>query len=177
MIGVERLEDWLGEDVIDVEGEKAGKLEEVYLAGDEPVVAAVKTGGLRRKTHLVALEGTVAGRDYVRVPYSAKLVSDAPESPGDAPLDEPTLQAVAAHCGLRLRGEGTLEGSKARASRLAAAREAEERARGLEEEARRQGVESEQAGRTSAEAAAARQRAIEDAEAARREAERARGGG
>ena len=173
MITVEQLTDWIGQDVLDAEGEKAGKLEEVYLDGDAPVLAEVKTGGLRRRTHLVPLDGASVGRSHVRVAYATQLVGEAPEGPGDGAPDEAYLRTVGSHYGLAWSG-GTLEGSKARAARLAAAEAAEARARELEAEARRQAEQSEQAGRASEDAAAARARAAADAEAARAEAERAR---
>lgn len=177
MVAVDRIADWIGEDVIGDDGEKAGRLEEIYLDDHEPILAEVKRGGLRRKTHLVPLEGAVAGRDYVRLAYSSKLIVDAPGPSGDGPPDEANLKAVADHFGLRLHGQATLEGSKARQARLAAADAAEERARELEEESRQQAQQAERSTLESEEAAMARQRAAEDAEAARAEAERARSGG
>jgi PRC-barrel domain len=173
-IEVERLEDWLGQDVLDPSDEKAGKLDEVFLDGDEPVLAEVKAGGLRRKTRLVPLDGATVGRAHVRVAYAAKRIADAPEGLGEGAPDEAYLRTVGSHYGLNWSG-GTLEGSKPRAARLAAADAAEARARELEDEARRQAEQSEQAGRASEDAAAARERAAADAEAARAEAERARG--
>lgn len=177
MIGVERLADWIGRDVLDPDGEKIGKLDEVFLDGEDPVVAEVKSGGLRRKAWLVPLDRATVGRDHLRVAHPAALVSDAPQRSGDHPPDDPTLRAVAAHFRLDLRGEGTLEGSKARAARLAAAEAAERRARELEEEARRQDEQARQSGRASEAASAAHERAAAEAEAARAAAERARRGG
>jgi hypothetical protein len=174
MIAVERIADWLGEDVLSDDDEKAGKLDEVYLDGNVPILAEVKRGGLRRKTHLVPLDGALAGRDYVRFPYPAKLITDAPGHSGDGAPDEAALNAVADHFNLRSHGKGKLEGSKARAARFAAADAAEQRARELEDESRRQAVHAEQSTRESEEAAMARKRASEDADAARVEAERAR---
>jgi len=142
VIGVEFLADWLGEEVLGADGEKAGKLEEIYLDGTQPVIAEVKAGGLRRKTHLVPLDGAVVGRDYVRVAHSAALVGGAPGHSGDGPPDAATLNGVAEHYGLLLRGEGgTLEGSTARKARLAAEEEAER----AEAEAERARAEAERA--------------------------------
>lgn len=124
MIGVENIVDWLGEDVIGTDGEKAGKLDEIYLDGTEPILAEVKRGGLRRKTHLVPLDGAVVGRAYLRLAHSAKSITDAPGTSGDEAPDEALLKVVAEHFGLRLRGEATLEGSKVRADRFAEAAEA-----------------------------------------------------
>jgi len=156
---VERLEDWLGQDVFDPEGEKIGKLEEVYLAGPDAVVAEVKVGGLRKRSHLVPVRGMTVGREYVRANHGSRVVTDAPGPPKEGPPDEATLRAVADHYGFA-PGEGTVEGSKARAARLEAAAAAEARAREQE--------------RAAAEAAAAQRRAAEEAERARVEAERNR---
>jgi hypothetical protein len=166
---IERLEDWLGQDVFDPEGERIGKLEEVYLAGEEVVLAEVRTGGLRKRSHLVPVRGMTVGREYVRADHSVRKVTEAPGPAKDAEPDDATLRAVADHYGLA-PGEGAVEGSKARAARLAAAAAAEARARELEQEAMRQ----EQA---SAAAADAKARAAQEAEAARLEAERKRTSG
>jgi len=176
MIAVERIADWLGEDVLGEDDEKAGKLEEVYLDGNAPILAEVKRGGLRRKTHLVPLDGALVGRDYVRLAHSAKKITDAPGHSGEGAPDEATLNAVADHFNLKLHGQATLEGSKARAARLAAADAAEQRARELEDESRQQAEQAEQSTRESEEAKMARERTAEQAEAARAEAERARSG-
>lgn len=172
---VERLEEWIGQDVVDPDGQKAGKLEEIYLSGDEPLVAEVKEGGLRRKTRLVPLEGATVGRGHVRVRHAASLIGSAPG--GGAGAEVSILDLVAGHYGLGTWSGGALEGSKPRAERLAAAAEAEERAAQLEEEARRREAEAQESGRASQEADEARARAEADARAAREEAERARGGG
>jgi len=167
-VKVERIEDWLGQDVFDPEGEKIGKLEEIYLKGPDAVLADVKVGGLRKRSHLVPVRGMTVGREYVRADHPARKVTDAPGPPKDAAPDDATLRAVADHYGFA-PGDGAVEGSKARKARLEAAAAAEARARELEQEAASQD-------RASAQAAEAQRRAAEEAERARLEAERKRAG-
>ena len=168
-VTVERIEDWLGQDVFDPAGEKVGKLEEIYLAGPDAVIAEVKAGGLRKRSHLVPVRGMTVGREYVRADHPSRVVTEAPGPPKDGPPDEATLRAVADHYGLA-PGEGSVEGSKARKVRLEAAAAAEARARELEQEAAQQD-------RAAAEAAEAQRRAAEEAERQRLEADRNRSPG
>ena len=57
MIPVENIADWRGQEVVDPNGEKLGKLEEIYFDGetDEPVFGAVKTGLVSKSLTLVPL--------------------------------------------------------------------------------------------------------------------------
>jgi hypothetical protein len=64
---IERIEDWIGREVVDTDGNKIGKLDEVYYDGDAAVVGEVKHGLLSRKRELVPLRGAVVTRDSVRV--------------------------------------------------------------------------------------------------------------
>ena len=59
MIPVENIADWRGQEVVDPNGEKLGKLEEIYFDGetDEPVFAAVKSGLVSKSLTLVPLRG------------------------------------------------------------------------------------------------------------------------
>ena len=159
---VEKLEDWLGQDVFDPDGEKVGKLEEIFLAGEDAVLAEVKTGGLRKRSHLVPVLGMTVGRSFVRADQLARKVTEAPGPDKDGAPDDALLRAVADHYGFA-PGAGSVEGSKVRKARLEAAAAAEARAREQE--------------RTAAEAAEAQRKAAEEAERARLEAERNRSPG
>jgi hypothetical protein len=161
MVSVEHIDDWRGQDVVDADGEKLGRLDEVfYLAGsDEAVFATVASGLLGRKHHVVPLQGASLSRDYVRINYRKDDVTRAPDS-GDALGDE-DVRELAGFYGLGLTNpDGTprrLESATAREERLRKAEEARAFAGQLEGDA---------AG-AAAEAQAARARA----EQARREAE------
>ena len=65
MVSIERLEDWRGQQVFDRAGESLGKLDEIYYdaASGQPVLIAVKSGLLGRKSSLIPLDGTTAGRE------------------------------------------------------------------------------------------------------------------
>lgn len=80
MIAVESIADWRGQEVVDPNGEKLGKLEEIYYDGetDEPVFVAVKTGLVSKSLTLVPLLRATVGRDYVRVDRRKAVFKKAP---------------------------------------------------------------------------------------------------
>jgi hypothetical protein len=80
MIPVENIADWRGQEVVDPNGEKLGKLEEVYYDGetDEPSFIAVKTGLVSKSLTLVPLLRATVGRDYVRVDRRKAVFKKAP---------------------------------------------------------------------------------------------------
>jgi hypothetical protein len=141
MRDVEAIEEWKGQDVVDPDGEKLGKLEEVWFrAGeDEPVLAAVKSGVLGRKHNLVPFAGSTVSRDFVRVKYTKLEVQDAPAPEDESVLSQSDLGRVGDHYGVDIDGpeNAQLESGAARAARLAAAQEAIDRAAELEAQAKR----------------------------------------
>src|SRR5215217_1242120 len=68
-IVIEDIKDWRGQDVVDSEGDKLGKLEEVYYdtESDVPAFCAVKSGLVGKHITLVPLAGATAGQSYIRV--------------------------------------------------------------------------------------------------------------
>src|SRR3954452_11598805 len=88
MIPVENIGDWRGQDVVDPNGEKLGKLEEVYYDGetDQPAFVAVKSGLVSKSLTLVPLDRASVGRDYVRVDRSKGIFKKAPSFDTDAEL-------------------------------------------------------------------------------------------
>src|SRR5436190_13940084 len=64
---IERIEDWIGREVDDADGNKLGKLDEVYFDGDTAVAGEVKPGILSRKRVVVPLQGASVTRDSLRV--------------------------------------------------------------------------------------------------------------
>ena len=103
MFAAENLRDWRGEKVIDVEGDKIGELEAVYVdtATDQPAFVTVKVGMIGRHRLVFApVVGATVSPSAVRVQYDKKLVTDAPsiDTDGELPAaDEPKLYA---HYGL-----------------------------------------------------------------------------
>ncbi|MEV4423160.1 PRC-barrel domain-containing protein [Patulibacter sp. NPDC049589] len=161
---IEAIEDWKGQDVVDLAEQKLGKLEDVWfrIDGAEPVLISVKSGLLGRKRHLVPLTGSTVTRSFVRVAYTGDQVSAAPQNDDDARLSPAELAAVREHYGVDVDGadDVELESGDARGVRVRAAREA-----------RAAADEAETAATRAAEAATA---AAERAEAARADAEEAR---
>jgi sporulation protein YlmC with PRC-barrel domain len=91
--------EWHGKDLIDLAGEKIGKLEDVYFdtETDQPQFGTVKEGGLFVKGHLtfVPLVEVTIGPDYLQVAVTKEKVKDAPniELEGDelSQADESSL--------------------------------------------------------------------------------------
>ena len=99
MIPVENIGDWRGQDVVDSQGEKLGKLEEVYYDGetDDPAFAAVKTGLVSKSLTLVPLARASVGRDYVRVDRRKAVFKKAPSFDTDQELTLDDEAATYAH--------------------------------------------------------------------------------
>jgi sporulation protein YlmC with PRC-barrel domain len=72
--------DWQGKALLDVNGEKIGKLEDVYVdvETDVPQFATVKEGFVGRHLTFVPLGGITVGPDEVRVAVTRDQVRDAP---------------------------------------------------------------------------------------------------
>src|SRR5690349_17012208 len=104
-VQVERVEEWVGQEVVDRDGEKIGKLEDVYFDLDSaggPTLGAVKSGLLGRKRHLVPLTGATLGRDQVRVDFPAQAVKDAPEVGDEGRLSGADEDALLGHYGVHV---------------------------------------------------------------------------
>jgi uncharacterized protein YrrD len=72
--------DWHGKQLLDVDGEKIGKLEDVYVdvETDVPQFATVKEGFISRHLTFVPLGGIKAGPDGLQVAVTKQQVQDAP---------------------------------------------------------------------------------------------------
>jgi hypothetical protein len=80
LIQVEELADWQGRDVVDRQGEKLGKLDDVLYDGesDDPAFAAIVSGTLKKHLTYVPLVGASVGREYVRVRFPKGDLKQAP---------------------------------------------------------------------------------------------------
>ena len=74
------LAEWHGKDLVDRDGHKIGKLEDVYVdvESDEPMFGTVKEGLFARHLTFVPLRGVTIGPDNLQVPVSRDQVQDAP---------------------------------------------------------------------------------------------------
>ena len=89
--------DWHGKMIVDRDGERIGKLQEVYVdtENDQPQFATVKEGFIRRHLTFVPLGGIQVGPDDLQVAVTKDQIESAPniEQHGDelSQADELTL--------------------------------------------------------------------------------------
>jgi uncharacterized protein YrrD len=93
----QNIGEWQGKDLVDRNGEKIGKLEDVYVdvETDVPMFGTVKEGLIGRHLTFVPLAGITIGPDDLQVAVSREQVKSAPniELHGDelSKADESTL--------------------------------------------------------------------------------------
>jgi uncharacterized protein YrrD len=76
----ENIAEWHGKDLVDRDGDKIGKLQDVYVdvETDEPIFGTVKEGLIGRHLTFVPLQGITIGPNNLRVAVSKEQVKDAP---------------------------------------------------------------------------------------------------
>ena len=74
------ISEWHGKELVDLDGERIGKLEDVYfdVETEEPQFGTVKEGLIGRHLTFVPLSGLTIGPDNLQVAASKQQVSDAP---------------------------------------------------------------------------------------------------
>jgi PRC-barrel domain len=100
MFEIEDIREWRGHHVLDVDGNKIGELEAIYVdtATDQPSFATIKVGLLGRQRLVFApLAGATVGPQHVRVGHAKKKVKDAPSIDTDGELLAGDEAAVFAH--------------------------------------------------------------------------------
>jgi hypothetical protein len=167
---VERIETWLGQDVLDQAGEKAGDLEEVYYdsTGSEPVLICVKHGMFGRQLTLVPAADAVLCHDYLRVPFSAEQINRSKTDSVKDELGSEQVAAIGTLFGLTLSSTGPVYSIGLIERRRAEAKKAHEREEELQLEAKRRAEELEEARKrasAAAEEAHTAERAREKADA------------
>lgn len=103
MFEADNLRDWRGHSVVDVDGDKIGTLEAVYVdtATDEPSFATVRVGlPGRNRLVFVPLAGAKVAPRHVRVQFDKKLVKDAPSIGTDGELPAADEAAIFEHYSL-----------------------------------------------------------------------------
>ena len=75
------VSDWLGKPIVDRDGERIGKLRDVYVdvETDEPQFGTVKEGVFTRHLTFVPLAGVQVGPEYLQVTASKEQVRSAPD--------------------------------------------------------------------------------------------------
>jgi sporulation protein YlmC with PRC-barrel domain len=112
--------EWRGCEVVDQDGDKVGKLDEIYLDREtgKPEWAIVNTGMFGRKSSFVPLKEALREGDMIRVPYQKEQIKDAPSVDPDGEITPEEEQQVYSHYGLEYSqarsgsglGEGTSTG-------------------------------------------------------------------
>jgi multidrug efflux pump subunit AcrA (membrane-fusion protein) len=168
---IDRIEDWMGQTVVDPDGEKVGKLNDVFFgAGSrDAVAAAIKTGLLGRKVAVVSLTGASVARDHVKIAFSKDTVKKAPQVESGLDLSEVERGELQRHYDMELP-PGTVESGNARAERERRAAETAARAAELEKEAEKKTAEARDKERAAEAAQKERDEAQREAEEARRAA-------
>lgn len=81
VIRIDDISQWLGQDVLDRDEDKLGRLQDIYIdvTTDEPVFGVVKVGFVgRQRLVFVPLAEATLGQQYLQVKYDKKIVKDAP---------------------------------------------------------------------------------------------------
>ncbi len=92
---------WRGQDLVDADGDKIGKIDEIYLDTEtsEPEWAVVTTGLFGTKQSFVPLGDATTSADGVRVPFDKSTVKDAPKIDPDGQLSQSEERDLYAHYG------------------------------------------------------------------------------
>jgi hypothetical protein len=91
--------EWLGKMLVDENGEKIGKLQDVYVDvdTDEPQFGSVKEGLFKRHLTFVPLGGLQIGPDDLRVATTAAQVRSAPDIASNGGELSPAAESALYH--------------------------------------------------------------------------------
>src|SRR5215218_5750290 len=93
--------DWRGRTIVDRDGDKIGKLDELYLdESDRPAWGAVTTGLFGRRQSFVPLGDLRPAGDDLQVPYEKDRVKDAPNVDPDEQLSGEEEDVLHRHYGI-----------------------------------------------------------------------------
>ena len=98
----DRMLEFRGEDLTDKNGEKIGRVEEIYLDADsgEPEWALVHTGLFGSKRTFVPLAGASEADGKLRVPIQKGTVKDAPQVEPNGQLSKAEEAELYGHYGI-----------------------------------------------------------------------------
>lgn len=99
MFEADDIREWRGHSVVDIERNKIGELEAIYVdtKTDQPSFATVKIGVFKARLVFVPLAGAKVGPGYLKVAYPRALVRDAPSIDTDGELLATEEPAVFSH--------------------------------------------------------------------------------
>lgn len=109
------IAEWHGKQLVDSDGERVGKLEDVYVdvETDEPMFGTVKEGLIGRHLTFVPLDGITIGPDNLQVRVPRDEVKSAPdiETEGDE-LSQADESSLYHHYGLNYTPPDTESGRR-----------------------------------------------------------------
>ena len=102
MPDVSELARWTGRDLVTSDGDKIGKIEDIYLDQEtgEPEWLAVKTDFFAGGVSFVPLAEAMEDGEDVRVPYDKDRVKDAPHAEADGQLSQDEEATLYGHYGV-----------------------------------------------------------------------------
>jgi sporulation protein YlmC with PRC-barrel domain len=103
----DRMLQFRGQQLTDRDGEKIGRLEEIYLDADsgEPEWALVHTGLFGTKRTFVPLGGATEADGQLQVPLEKAAVKDAPQVEPNGQLTKDEEAQLYRHYGLEYSGD------------------------------------------------------------------------
>jgi uncharacterized protein (TIGR02271 family) len=109
------IEEWRGAKAVDVNGDKVGSIDEVYLdrGSEQPEWVTVSTGLFGTRTTFVPINDAQLSDGEVRLGYAKDQIKDAPNVDADGALSRDEEQALYEHYGRSDYGDWN--GSDARA--------------------------------------------------------------
>jgi uncharacterized protein (TIGR02271 family) len=95
------LQGWIGHTAVDQDGDKIGKIEEIYVDDQtgQPEWLAIKTGLFGGKLTFAPLTGATSAGDDLQLPYTKDLVKDAPRVDADGHLEPDEEASLYRHYG------------------------------------------------------------------------------
>jgi len=102
MTNVSEVLEWHGRTVVATDGDKLGKIEEIYFdqETDRPEWALINTGMFAGKSSFMPLEGATSDGEQVTAPYSKDRVKDAPRVDPDGELSQREEAELYRHYGV-----------------------------------------------------------------------------
>ena len=101
-LSFEDVQPMIDADLLDAEGSKVGKIEDIYLDNDtqQPAWALVHTGLLGRKLNYVPLMGASVSGDSLQAAYAESQIKDAPSIDPDLELSPEEEAQLYRHYGV-----------------------------------------------------------------------------
>ena len=101
MSDTQNLQSWIGHTAVDQDGDKLGKVQEIYVddVTGQPAWLAIKTGLFGSKLSFAPIDGATSTGDDLQLPYTKDHVKDAPNVETDGHLEPSEEEALYRHYG------------------------------------------------------------------------------